>query len=98
MMVMMAAMIAIVAASLIHVAHRREEPRCQGDQQGSRQNFIPGDSWPVMLEVTDNAWESCRLSTAALPTGWIHGRNRRGQIPSVFISPSRVALQRDVWL
>jgi len=92
MVVTMAAMIAIVAASLIHVAHRREKSRCQSDQQGARQNFGPGDSWPAILEVTDNAWESWQPLDGCAAPGWIHRRNRRGQIPSAFISPSRAVL------
>ena len=98
MVVTMAAMIAIVAASLIHVAHRREKSRCQSDQQGARQNFGPGDSWPAILEVTDNAWESWQPLDGCAAHCLDHGRNRHGQIPSAFISPSWAALQRDVWL
>jgi len=72
MVVTMAAMIAIVAASLIHVAHRREKSRCQSDQQGARQNFGPGDSWPAILEVTDNAWESWQ-SVDGCAAHWLDG-------------------------
>jgi len=78
MVVTMAAMIAIVAASLIRVAHRREKSRCQGDEQGPRQNFVPGDSWPATLEVADNAWESWQ-SVDGCAAHWLdHGRNRHG--------------------